>query len=93
MTVTTIEDPQLFLAVCDELMDPQREFRTVPGIAEEVDEPCWKIREFLDQHEWLVRWLPVLSEGGHQLLVWSGKKRTWRERKLCIRAYLAKDYP
>lgn len=89
--ITTIEDPMIFIAVCEELMDPQWYFRTVDGIARSIGYPAEEVESFLIEHGWLVRWLPALTTDEQQLLVWSGKKHTWLERKIRIRAALAKD--
>jgi hypothetical protein len=76
----------------DELNDPQWEFRTIEGLADELGTTPDVVEELTEAYPELVRWLPAHDEDGRQLLVASRRRATAKERYLRFRAYVSKTY-
>jgi len=72
------------------LNNPKWEFRTIEGLAEDLDVSPEAVESILDDYPELVRWLPATDSEGRRLLVSARRPMTWKERLLRLGAYAGK---
>lgn len=83
----------LLAKVAAALKDPRWDFRTVRGIAREVNAPEEAVAEVLDDPPDVVRWVAATNENGEQLLTEASRPVTRREKYLMLRSALTKSLP